>query len=152
MDEAARTGGPAVGNGPRGPAEIRQDIEQTREELGDTVEALAAKTDVKAQARAKVDETKERARAAVESTASAVKQRLGGSHGDGGEPAERVAGPGVRSADGAPVPSVAGPGVRSAGAIPAALPPDATARLRSDPKPFVLVAVVAAGLLLLWSR
>jgi ElaB/YqjD/DUF883 family membrane-anchored ribosome-binding protein len=44
----------------REPEEIRREIDQTREELGETVEALATKADVKAQARAKVDETKER--------------------------------------------------------------------------------------------
>ncbi|HTX29973.1 MAG TPA: DUF3618 domain-containing protein [Solirubrobacteraceae bacterium] len=38
--------------------ELQRDIEQTREELGDTVEALAAKTDVKAQAQRKLEETK----------------------------------------------------------------------------------------------
>jgi ElaB/YqjD/DUF883 family membrane-anchored ribosome-binding protein len=38
------------------PAEIRAEIDQTREDLGDTVEALAEKTDVKAQAKAKVDQ------------------------------------------------------------------------------------------------
>jgi hypothetical protein len=40
--------------GTREPAEIRSDIESTRQELGDTVEALAEKTDVKAQAQRKV--------------------------------------------------------------------------------------------------
>jgi ElaB/YqjD/DUF883 family membrane-anchored ribosome-binding protein len=38
--------------------QIKDEIQATREELGDTVEALAAKTDVKAQARRKVEETK----------------------------------------------------------------------------------------------
>ena len=33
------------------PSEIRQDIEQTRAEMGDTVEALSYKTDVKARAK-----------------------------------------------------------------------------------------------------
>ena len=47
----------------RGPDQIREDIEATREELGDTVEALAAKTDVKAQAQQKLDETKAQASA-----------------------------------------------------------------------------------------
>ena len=73
MDEAARTSGQAVDEHKRGPQEIREDIEQTRVELGETVEALAAKTDVKAQAKAKVEETKERARATVET----VKDRVG---------------------------------------------------------------------------
>jgi ElaB/YqjD/DUF883 family membrane-anchored ribosome-binding protein len=40
------------------PIQIKEEIQATREELGDTVEALAAKTDVKAQARRKVEQTK----------------------------------------------------------------------------------------------
>jgi hypothetical protein len=44
--------------GTRSPEEIRADIAETREEVGDTVEALAAKSDVKAQARARVEEIK----------------------------------------------------------------------------------------------
>ena len=40
------------------PAQMREDIETTRQELGDTVQALAEKTDVKAQAKCKLDETK----------------------------------------------------------------------------------------------
>jgi hypothetical protein len=43
---------------PRSPEEIRADIEESREEVGDTVEALAAKTDVKAQARNRIEEVK----------------------------------------------------------------------------------------------
>ena len=35
---------------PREPEEIREEIEQTREELGDTVATMAKKTDVKQQA------------------------------------------------------------------------------------------------------
>jgi hypothetical protein len=62
MDEAARTSGPAV-DGPRDPEEIREDIAATRDELGDTVEALAAKTDVKAHAQAKVEDVKQQAQA-----------------------------------------------------------------------------------------
>ena len=40
------------------PEQIRADIEQTREELGDTVEALAEKTDVKAQAKSRISAVK----------------------------------------------------------------------------------------------
>jgi len=60
VDEATRTSGPQVEGQQekRSPEEIRADIKQTREELGDTVEQLAAKTDVKAQAQAKVDDVK----------------------------------------------------------------------------------------------
>jgi uncharacterized coiled-coil DUF342 family protein len=39
--------------------QIRRDIAQTREQLGDTVAALAHKADVKSQAKAKVAERKE---------------------------------------------------------------------------------------------
>ena len=52
--------------------DIEADIEQTRAELGETVEALSAKMDVKGRAQDKVDETKERARQKVDET----KQRV----------------------------------------------------------------------------
>ena len=40
---------------------IQDEIEHTREDLGETISALSAKTDVKAQASAKADEFKRRA-------------------------------------------------------------------------------------------
>ncbi|MBN9624374.1 MAG: DUF3618 domain-containing protein [Actinobacteria bacterium] len=49
----------------RSPEQIRADIDKTRAELGDTVEALAEKTDVKARAKAKAEEVKARAKAAA---------------------------------------------------------------------------------------
>jgi hypothetical protein len=71
VDEAARTGSstelteatpPAARERApareRTPEEIRRDIERARLELGETAAALAEKTDVKAQARAKVEELK----------------------------------------------------------------------------------------------
>ena len=45
------------------PEELRRQIEQTRRELGDTVEALSHKADVKEQARIKKDEVQERVKA-----------------------------------------------------------------------------------------
>jgi Protein of unknown function (DUF3618) len=42
------------------PEEIRAEIERTRRELGDTVDALSHKTNVKEQARIKKDEVQER--------------------------------------------------------------------------------------------
>ncbi len=72
MDQdQSQVGSPVEGEGHAGatppadpsqqsPEELRQGIAQTREELGDTVEALSAKTDFKAQAQARVDEAKER--------------------------------------------------------------------------------------------
>ena len=43
------------------PEQLREEIEETRRELGDTVEALAAKADVKSRVREKVESTKESA-------------------------------------------------------------------------------------------
>jgi chromosome segregation ATPase len=43
---------------PEDPAQLRADIERTRQDLGDTVAALAEKTDVKARAKDKVAEVK----------------------------------------------------------------------------------------------
>jgi ElaB/YqjD/DUF883 family membrane-anchored ribosome-binding protein len=45
----------------KSPEQLREEIEQTRQELGDTVEALAEKTDVKAQVKHRVDAVKETA-------------------------------------------------------------------------------------------
>jgi ElaB/YqjD/DUF883 family membrane-anchored ribosome-binding protein len=52
--------------GTRSPEEIQRDIEETREELADTVAAVAEKADVKTQAKRKVDETKAKAKAKVD--------------------------------------------------------------------------------------
>jgi ElaB/YqjD/DUF883 family membrane-anchored ribosome-binding protein len=74
MDEGTRPGGsPEVGadaspsrdDEQRSPAEIRRDIEETREQLGDTAEALAGKTDVKAQAKERVESVKQEAKAKI---------------------------------------------------------------------------------------
>lgn len=56
MGEDTRTGGPAMTSSD--PDQLEREIEQTREQLGDTVEALAEKADVKRQAKRKLDETK----------------------------------------------------------------------------------------------
>jgi DNA-binding XRE family transcriptional regulator len=45
--------------------ELRAEIKQTRAELGETVQALAAKADVKARARDQVEVAKQRARETV---------------------------------------------------------------------------------------
>jgi len=71
VDEATRTSGPEVDGQQekRSPDEIRADIEETREDLGDTVEALAAKTDVKGQAKAKLESVKEKVSGAKDGAA-----------------------------------------------------------------------------------
>ena len=57
--------GPDEAQETRTPEEIRADIDQTREEVGDTVEALTAKTDVKAQARERIDDIKAKAQSST---------------------------------------------------------------------------------------
>ena len=49
--------------GQRSPEEIQAEIEATREELGETVAEIAEKTDVKKQAKRKVNEAKAKATA-----------------------------------------------------------------------------------------
>ena len=58
----------------RTPDEIQRDIEETREELAETAAAVAHKTDVKAQARRKVDETKAQAQSKVEEAKTAARE------------------------------------------------------------------------------
>jgi ElaB/YqjD/DUF883 family membrane-anchored ribosome-binding protein len=75
MDEGTREGQPAVETASdedtKSPEELRREIERTRLELGDTVEALGHKTDVKGQAQERIAEVKGQAREKVES----IKQR-----------------------------------------------------------------------------
>jgi len=57
MGQDPSTGSQAV-TGTPDPEQLRSEIEETREQLGDTVETLARKADVKAQAKRKVAEVK----------------------------------------------------------------------------------------------
>ena len=57
MGEEPSTSGSAVSVEARDPEKIRKEIEATRQELGDTIEALAEKTDVRAQAKHKMEES-----------------------------------------------------------------------------------------------
>jgi ElaB/YqjD/DUF883 family membrane-anchored ribosome-binding protein len=68
---------------PPTPEEIRREIEQTREELGDTVEALAAKTDVKAQVKGRVEEIRSDAEHRKEDLLSKAKEAVPDSAGAG---------------------------------------------------------------------
>ena len=58
MDEDQSQAGEAMNHegADRSPEDVRADIEQTRAKLGDTAEALAAKTDVRGQAKQAVGE------------------------------------------------------------------------------------------------
>ena len=71
----------------RSPEEIRADIAQTREEVGETVEALAAKTDVKAQAHERVDEVKANLRAKADQARAKAKRSTPDSAQQGGQQA-----------------------------------------------------------------
>ena len=58
MTDSEATREPKAAEPSSDPETLRRDIEETRSELGATVEALSQKADVKAQVREKVDEGK----------------------------------------------------------------------------------------------
>jgi Protein of unknown function (DUF3618) len=58
----------------KGPDEIREEIADTREELGDTVTALAAKSDLRAQATQKLQETSETAKGKLSEVSEAIQR------------------------------------------------------------------------------
>lgn len=58
--DPGQVGAAVDGDEQRTPEQIEADIERTRREFGDTVAAVAEKADVKAQAKAKVQEMRER--------------------------------------------------------------------------------------------
>ena len=58
----------------RTPEEIEAEIEATREELGETVSALAEKADVKGQAQRKIEETKRTAQANLSGASDTAKE------------------------------------------------------------------------------
>jgi ElaB/YqjD/DUF883 family membrane-anchored ribosome-binding protein len=66
-------GGDATGE-TKSPEQIRAEIDQTRDELGDTVEALAEKTDVKAQAKHRIAAVKDTAQTKRDEYAAKAKQ------------------------------------------------------------------------------
>ncbi|MBV9816815.1 MAG: DUF3618 domain-containing protein [Solirubrobacterales bacterium] len=85
----------AAGEGARSPEQIRAEIEQTREELGDTVAALAEKTDVRAQAQraaqnarattaAKLDELKRSVTSSRDDLGTSARNAAPGSAGEAG--------------------------------------------------------------------
>ncbi|MEV0394836.1 DUF3618 domain-containing protein [Polymorphospora rubra] len=74
-----------AGNGSGDVQALRAEIQQTRAELGETVQALAAKADVKARLRESADQTKQKVREQAAHTAEVVR----GSVHDAGESARR---------------------------------------------------------------
>jgi hypothetical protein len=81
-------------------AELKQEIERTREQLGETVEALAAKADVKAQARAKASQVTGRlksksaqAKQQAAATAGQLQRRLADQAAGSRQKAASISGP-----------------------------------------------------------
>ncbi|HWT24704.1 MAG TPA: DUF3618 domain-containing protein [Solirubrobacteraceae bacterium] len=74
------------------PEQLRTEIEQTRAELGDTVEALAAKSDVKTRAREKADEFKRTATSKKDELVAKAKGATSGTGGSAGSAPETSAG------------------------------------------------------------
>jgi hypothetical protein len=60
--------------GAKGPDELRREIERTRSELGDTVEELAGKADVKGRARARAADLRDKAGAVTVQLRSSAAQ------------------------------------------------------------------------------
>ena len=58
-EDQGTAGAPVTVGETKDPDQIRDEIEATRRELGDTVEALAYKADVKARVHDRIDATKE---------------------------------------------------------------------------------------------
>jgi Protein of unknown function (DUF3618) len=90
MDEATSEGRPTVSaaseeSQQKPPEEIRAEIEYTREALGDTVEALAEKADVKGQAKDRVASIKDTARHKKAEFASRAREATPESAGAGAQ-------------------------------------------------------------------
>jgi hypothetical protein len=85
------TGQPASRpHGGAGADDVRADIERTRQQLGETVEALAAKADVKARARQKVTEAREQAAGRVTRLRKQAAGRAGQAAGLAGHATSRA--------------------------------------------------------------
>jgi hypothetical protein len=104
----------------KAPEEIQAEIETTREELGDTVGAIADKADISKQAKRKVDDTKAKM--------AAKKEAISGKVGD---TKAKVAAKKERITDGAPG-------------------EQALAAARENPIPAAAGAAFAGGLLVGW--
>ena len=118
---------PADGAEPEGeaqtPEQIRAEIERTQQELGDTVEALAHKTDVKAQASARIDAAKE----SIQETVHGARESIATT-------ADEVVGK-VKQA----TPESAGAGAHQV-----------SATVQEKPLPFATAGAFAAGVLVGW--
>lgn len=118
----------------RTPEEIRTEIEQTREQLGQTVEALAEKTDVKARAHEQIDTAKETVAENVEAAKKAVTENVGAAKEAVTHQADEIL-TRVRGA----TPESAQAGIQQA-----------QTTVQEKPLPFAAAGAFAAGLLIGW--
>lgn len=131
-----------TGEPPSDPDELRREIGELRADLGDTVEALARKADVKAQASQKATEVKAR----VKDKAVEVKSHVQGRAGDVRSQVQDRAGAVTGS-----VRQKVGDGRRAAGEAGGRVP-DAVRRPGPIPLAAVGGAVALAVVLLVWRR
>ena len=57
---------------------IRQEIARTRDEMGETIDAIAYKADIQARAKDRVSDTVDRARESLSGTATSIKDAVTG--------------------------------------------------------------------------
>jgi len=114
---------------------LRSEIAQTRAELGETVQALAAKADVKARAKDQVDQTKQKVKAQAAEAAQKARDAAVLASGKARTVATQAT---DRARDTA---TQAGEKVRESGALDKAQ--DAREQVRRNPVPFA--AMLAAG-------
>ncbi|GIJ77578.1 Protein of unknown function [Micromonospora phaseoli] len=69
-----------TGNGTGNTEALREEIRRTRVELGETMEALAAKADVKKRLKSSADQTRERVREQAAMTVARVRAQAGLAH------------------------------------------------------------------------
>ncbi|BCL16847.1 hypothetical protein GCM10017556_45860 [Micromonospora sagamiensis] len=127
-----------TGNGTGDPEALREEIRRTRVELGETVEALAAKVDVKARLREQAEQAKVRVREQAGQAKDRVREQAGQAKVRVREQAGQV-----RSQAALTVAKVRGQATQTAGTARAQAQGTGT-MVRRDPVPW---AVVAAGAL-----
>ena len=127
-------------------AALREDIKQTRAELGETVQALAAKADVKARAKEQVELTKQKARAQVHDATDKVREVAAAAVGVASEKVRTAtAQAGDKVALAGDKVALASDKVKESGALEKAQ--DARTQVQRNPVPFA--AVLAAGVALI---
>lgn len=128
------TPGVATNGEPRSAEEIRAEIEQTREQLGETVEALAEKTDVQARTQERIDAARETVSEKVSEVREAVTGNVAAARSTVSQKADEMV---SRARE--VTPESAQAGLHQAGAT-----------IQERPLPYATIAAFAAGLLIGW--